>query len=174
MPTPFQVLADSGVPLLLIGGHAVDAHGGSGDTAELACAIAAGNEAKFTHYAGLTGWNTVYRTQFFTKFRLLSTGSPVIKVMFLDDTTFARMLAAGSDRVFEKVTLRVPSLLHIVAMKLQVVKNEPHRETDELPQILALLRANLAHWKAEELIEVCERFGPPEIHERLMQRLAST
>ena len=173
MPTPFQVLADSGVPLLLIGGHAVDAHGGSGDTSELECAIAAASEAKFAHYVGLSGWNMIYRTQFFSKFRLLSTGSPVIKVMFLDDTTFGRMHDGGFDFAFEKIRLRVPALIHVIAMKLQVVKNEPHREIDELPQILALLRANPGRWKPEELTEACDRFGPPEIHERLMQRLAS-
>ncbi len=172
MPTPFQILADSGVPLLIVGGHAVNALGGSGDTAELECAIAATNETKLAHYVGLTGWNMVYRTQFFAKYRLFSTGSPEIKMMFLDDTTFARMLAAGSDRAFEKVTLRVPSLIHLIAMKLQVVKNEPHLEIDELPQIVALLRANSGRWKPEELAAACERFGPPEIGERIGERLA--
>ena len=41
MATPFQVLADSGVPLLIIGGNAENAHGASGETTELECAVAA-------------------------------------------------------------------------------------------------------------------------------------
>ena len=173
MTTPFQVLANSGVPLLIVGSHAMDAHGCSGPVTALECAIAAPSEAKFAHYVGLAGWNMVYRTQFFAKYRLLSTGNPVIKVMFLDATTFDRLRAGGFDFPFDSVTLRVPALLHIIAMKLQVVKNEPQREIDELPEILALLRANPGRWQPEELAEACDRFGPPEIGARLMQRLAS-
>ena len=173
MATPCQVLADSGVPLLIIGSQAVNAHGCPGDTTTLECAISAASEAGFAHYVGLSGWNMVYRTQFFAKFRLLTTGSPEIKVMFLDATTFERLMAGGFDFPFDTVTLRVPALLHIIAMKLQVVKNEPHREIEELPEILALLRANPGRWKPEELAEACDRFGPPEIGARLMQRLAS-
>ena len=173
MATPFQVLADSGVPLLIIGGHAVNAHGGSGDTAEVECAIAAASEAKFAHYVSLAGWNMVYRTQFFAKYRLLSTGSPEMKVMFLDPTTFDRLLAAGFDFPFDGVPLRVPSLIHVIAMKLQGVKNEPHLEIGEFPKILALLRANSDAWKSDDLLEACNRFGPPEIYDRLLERLTS-
>ena len=173
MPTPFQTLAGSGVPLLIIGSHAVNAHGCPCEHRELECALAATNEAHFAEYLGLGGWNMVYRTQFFAKYRLLSTGTPVLKAMFLDPVTFERLATGGFDFTFDNVTLRVPSLLHVVAMKLQSVKNEPHLEIDEMPQILALLRANLASWKPEDLTQVCDRFGPPEIGLRLMPRLAS-
>ena len=173
MATPFQVLADSGVPLLIIGSHAVNAHGCPCEHPELECAVAAASEARFAEYLGLGGWNMVYRTQFFAKYRLLSTGTPVIKAMFLDDITFERLLAGSFDFVFDAATLRVPALQHVVAMKLQELKNEPHREIEELPQILALLRANPGRWKPEELTETCDRFGPPEIGLRLTQRLAS-
>ena len=173
MATPFQVLADSGVPLLIIGGNAENAHGASGDTTELECAIAAASEAKLAHYVGLSGWNMVYRTQFFAKYRLHGTGNPEIKVMFLDPTTFERLLAGGFDFPFDGVPMRVPSLIHVIAMKLQNVKNEPHLEVEELPKIHALLEANSGGWKSDELLEACNRFGPPEIYDRLLERLTS-
>ena len=142
MATPFQILADSGVPLLVTGSHAVKAHGAASGSTELECAITAANEARFAHYVGLAGWNMVYRTQFFAKYRLLSTGNPEIKVLFLDPTTFERLLVASSEFTFDSVKLRVPALIHVIAMKLQAMKNEPQREREELPQILALLHAN--------------------------------
>ena len=173
MAGPFQVLSECGVPLLVIGPHAAVAHHCACETRELECAITTSSESTFGHYLALNGWNTVYRTPFFSKYRQLSTGNPVIKVKFLDATTFQRLVAASVEFTFDDVALRVPSLMHLIAMKLQDLKTEPHREIDELPEILALLRANSGRWDPAELAACSERFGPPGICERLTHRLGN-
>ena len=70
-----------------------------------------------------------------------------------------------------EISLRIPSLLHLVAMKLQVMKNEPDRSADEIPIIVTLLHANKGRWSATDLENACRRFGPPGIYE-LIQTLA--
>ena len=175
MSTPLEILAKCSVPLLLTGAHAHLAHTSPEDVAynECECAIDAGTEAPVTAHFARSEWNIVYRTPFFAKFRLLSTGTPVIKVLFLDATTFGKLCEDSFERVFGGFTMRVPSLIHVVAMKLQTVKNEPDREGDDLPEILSLLRINKGRWKAEELDTVCLRFGPRGIYLRIAQRLAA-
>ncbi|MEO7318321.1 MAG: hypothetical protein ABIZ56_04975 [Chthoniobacteraceae bacterium] len=175
MNTPLQTLATSGVPLLLTGQHALLAHGCPREVAdnECECAISGENEPLLGDHFARNQWNVVYRTPFFAKFRLLSTGTPVIKVLFLDATTFGQLRAASTEHTFDTITMRVPSLIHVIAMKLQCIKHELDRETEEMSEVLTLLRVNLAHWKPADLEAACKRFGPPGIHARIEQQLAS-
>jgi hypothetical protein len=172
---PLQTLEKSGVPLLMTGQHALIAHGFAGKNPgnEVECAISTDDETLIYEYFTRNEWSIVYRTPFFAKFRLLSTGTPVIRVLFLDPTTFGQLRADSSEHTFESIPLRVPSLIHVVAMKLQAIKHEPHREIEDLPEILAILRANMNRWKPEELDAACKRFGPKGIYTRIKQRLAS-
>lgn len=157
----------------MTGAHALVAHGSprSTDGAECECAIDAADEARIGAFLALNGWNAVYRTPFFAKFRLLSTGTPVIKLLFLDATTFGRLRTDGMDFKFDSIVMRVPALIHVVAMRLQGMKNEPEREAGDLPETLALLRANPKGWKPEDLAGACSRFGPRGIHERILEQL---
>ena len=175
MSTPLQTLATSGVPLLLTGQHALLAHGCPREVVdnECECAISAENESLLGDHFARHQWNVVYRTPFFSKFRLLSTGTPIIKVLFLDATTFGQLRAASTEHTFDAITMRVPSLIHVIAMKLQGIQHEPARETEDLPDVLTLLRTNLASWESEDLEATCKRFGPPGLYARLKQQLAS-
>ena len=174
MSAPLETLAKSGVPLLLTGRHALLAHGAPSEVPdnECECAISADSEKLINEHFARNQWSVVYRTPFFAKFRLLSTGTPVIKVLFLDATTFGQLLAASTEHTFDSITMRVPSLIHVIAMKLQGIKHEPQREIEALPEVLMLLRANLSRWQAEELEAACKRFGPAGIYARIQQRLA--
>ena len=156
---------------MLTGHHALSAHGCPGEVIETECAIDSSDRERFAEH--LTGgqWSPVYRTPFFAKFRLLSTGTPVIKVLFLDSTTFALLVQNSVEFALGEISLRIPSLLHLVAMKLQVMKNEPDRSADEVPIIVTLLHANKGRWSATDLENACRRFGPPGIYE-LIQTLA--
>lgn len=175
MSAPLQTLAKSGVPLLLTGRHALVAHGclRAITDNECECAIAAENEKAITDSLAGDQWSAVYRTPFFAKFRLLSSGTPVIRVLFLDPTTFSQLSDASTAHEFDSVPMRVPSLIHVIAMKLQSIKNEPAREPQDQTDILALLRANAGRWHPNELEAICKRFGPKNTYNRLMLRLAT-
>lgn len=175
MSAPLESLAKSGVPHLLTGQHALLAHGCPREIPdnECECAISGINESLLTAHFTRNQWNAVYRTPYFAKFRLLSTGTPVIKVLFLDAATFEQMRAMSTVHTFGSLTMRVPSLIHVIAMKLQRIQHEPHRESEELPDLLTLLRVNLAHWESAELETACKRFGPKDIYARIKQGLAS-
>ena len=175
MSASLLTLAECELQVLITGPHAMVAHGVGNEVEgeDCECAIAAENEEAVTGHFARSDWNVVYRTPFFAKFRLLSTGTPVIKVLFLDATTFGQLRAASTEHTFGSLAMRVPSLIHVIAMRLQGIKNEPPREAEDLPDVLTLLRANLAHWKSDELEATCKRFGPPGIYARVNERLAS-
>lgn len=174
MSTPLQTLARSSVPLLLTGPHALQAHGCSIDLSEseCECAIAAESEPLMNEHFARNQWNVVYRTPFFAKFRLLSTGTPVIKVLFLDPTTFGQLQGASTEHDFGAGTMSVPSLIHVIAMKLQSIAHDINNDVEDLSEILALLRVNRGQWNDEELDAICKRFGPKGVYGRLAQNLA--
>jgi hypothetical protein len=169
--TPFEILAQSGVPLLMIGGHALIAHGCPRDPVDFDSVIAAANEVRLRDHLARQQWGEVYRTRFFGKYRPLNQNSPALEVMFVDDTTFEKLLADSFEHDFGPAKLRVPSLMHVVAMKLQVIKHERNRETADLPEIARLLRVNTDRWQRDILEQTCKRFGPRGIYVRLIEAL---
>ena len=166
-------LAECELHVLITGPHALVAHGVGHEVEgeDCECAIAAENEEAVTGHFARSDWNVVYRTPFFAKFRLLSTGTPVIKVLFFDPTTFGQLYEGSIEHMFGPFTLRVPSLMHVIAMKLQSMKNEREREAEDLAAIVALLRANPGRWNPQEVDAACRRFGPPGIYARLAHQL---
>ena len=95
---------------------------------------------------------------------------PPVDVMLVDEMTFAKLLARSVAYEFGEVTLRVPALLHLIALKLHAMKNAPERAHKDFADIIELLECNQRAVSARELEEVCERFGPPGIFEKLERR----
>ena len=159
--------------VLITGLHALVAHGVAVEVSddECECAIATDDETAVTEHFIRSEWNVVYRTPFFAKFRLLSTGTPVTKILFFDPTTFGQLYAGSIEFTFGPFTLRVPSLMHVISMRLQSMKNEREREAVELPDVVALLRANPGRWNPQEVEAACRRFGPTGIYARLSERI---
>ncbi|MDQ3621629.1 MAG: nucleotidyltransferase family protein [Verrucomicrobiota bacterium] len=172
MKTPFQLMAESGVPLLLIGGHALHAHGYSRLTLDFDCLILAGDEARMKGYLENAGWEEVFRTRSFGKYRSLGADASVIDVMFVEAETFTRLSAESFQFTFGEVTLRVPALMHLVAMKLHAIKNDPQRESRDAGDIVELLRRNKDRWTPGQFEETCRRFGLAEVCSRIRPLLS--
>ncbi len=68
------------------------------------------------------------------------------------------------------LTLRVPSLPHLIALKLHAARQES-REGRDVPDIVALLEANPGVVPPAVLCELCARYGTPGIAEQLARWL---
>jgi len=87
--------------------------------------------------------------------------------MTVDRGTFDKMFAQSSDREVQSLTVRVPCLLHLIALKLHAARNNPKRELKDLGDVVELLRANPGAVSAKELSDVCERYGPTGVRDKL-------
>src|SRR3954453_18574963 len=91
MKTPFDLLAESGVRALIIGGHALQAHGYARLTIDFDAAIGAADEGRLLRFLEGAGWHEVFRTPAFGKYLPRGAETPVLDVMFVDAGTFGKL-----------------------------------------------------------------------------------
>ena len=167
MQAVFDLLARCQRPLLIIGGHALDAHGVSRQTADVDCLIASGDRAVLDELLRGGGFSLTGGTENFARYAHKSPLLPEVDVLFVDAATFAKLHPAAIPFRNNKQGLRVPALAHLVALKLHAIRNNPLREARDLGDIAELLRVNPGSVSSAELAALCDQFGPPGIEARL-------
>ena len=64
----------------------------------------------------------------------------------------------------------VPSLHHLIALKLHAIKNNPKiRLTRDLPDIVNLIRINELNVKNEKFKELCLKYGTEDIYHKILE-----
>ena len=87
-------------------------------------------------------------------------------MLFVDASTFEKLFAASIPLPGDEKLL-VPSLPHLIALKLHAIRSNPPRESRDLNDIVELMRANPGAITAHELAALCAQFSTPEIAARL-------
>jgi len=62
----------------------------------------------------------------------------------------------------------VPGLLHLIALKLHAMKNNPAREARDLSDVTELIRQNSGNIVAEEIEAICNRYATTGITAKVM------
>jgi hypothetical protein len=167
MESPFHTLADCGVPLLIIGGHALSAHGYSRLTLDYDCLICIEDGSKLREHMERSGYREVFRNKTFAKFQPRGRETPVVDALFVDRSTFEKLSAGKKAGTFAGVPLFVPAVLHLIALKLHAVKCNPLRELQDLADIAQMLAHNPGSVSTSELREICGRYGPEGVYSRI-------
>ena len=171
MQAAFELLASYPQPFLIVGGHALAAHGVVRQTIDIDCLIALEDQGAFE--AKLTAGDYVLkaRTENFARYAGRAPNLPEIDVLFVDASTFRKLEESSIPLRRGKRQFRVPGLAQLIALKLHAIRNEPRREARDLPDISELLRLNPGRISAAELNELCDKFGPTGIGSKLQRFL---
>ena len=94
----------------------------------------------------------------------------MVDVMCVNSSTFAKMESAAQMFNVMGQDLPVPSLGHLIALKLHAAKNELRTQKD-LSDINELLRVNPGKLSAADLKKLCDQFGTPTIEQQLISWL---
>ena len=95
-----------------------------------------------------------------------------IDLMLVDEATFAGLLAEARDADFGTVQAKVPSLTHLIALKLHVLKDAaPARAVTDLADIVRLVDVNGLDVRADDFRRLCEKYGSMALYERIVQTL---
>lgn len=152
--------------LILIGGWALQAHHYARNTVDVDCMTALENDVPLGEELTRAGFECFEEKTAFRRFRHRLDPLMVLDVMRVNAETFAKMWGASQPHELDGVPLRVPSLPHLIALKLHASRNE-HRMEKDLGDIRALLAANPGKVSREQFDELCDKFGTPELAERL-------
>ena len=159
---------------LVIGGLAINQYGYSRDTADLDIFICQDDRA---------GW-----LEFFSEFRytIFQDGGNFIQLsppeqnawpvdlMLVQEKTFRPMFAASRETDLYGIRMRIPSLEHLIALKLHALKNtQMHRFLKDFLDVENLIRINGLDVKSENVRQLFLKYGTVELYEKVSRSLAS-
>lgn len=153
---------------LIIGGHAVNFHGVSRETADLDLLICREDRLSWVEALRELGYGTFTERPNFMQFTAPeNTGWPV-DLMFVNRETLYRMFDAGLDvRMFDCL-VRIPCLEHLLALKLHALKySHVGRYAKDLLDVESLVRKNKLDLRSEKVREIFLKHGTVNIYEQI-------
>jgi len=93
-----------------------------------------------------------------------------LDILFVDPETFKGILSESQVMDLNGIKMRVPSLGHLMALKMYALKNNPaHRENPDLIDLVNLIRVNGVDVTAGSFRKLCLQYGTQEIYEKLLR-----
>ena len=162
--------AESDRNFLVIGGYAVNAHGYPRQTVDLDILVMKGERDFWKQLLLKNGYTVYSEHDNFSQFTPLAKEQLPVDFMFVNEQTFSKMYPEAVEGVLGGVKVKHPSLLHLIALKLHVIKQAlPHRELKDLYDVIQLVQINQVDTQAESFKELCEKFGNSKIYEILVR-----
>ena len=164
-----EISAKDGLAYLIIGGHAVSAYGYARVTGDLDILVTRSDRDRWLASLEKRGFKLLHDGGVF-----LQTTPPEgcrwpLDLMLVNERSFSEFLAAS--RMIEQAgnKLRVPSLNHLIALKLHALKQGlQHRGFKDFMDILSLAQANALDVHSDNFRALCEKYGSKKIYERLV------
>jgi len=160
----------AGVKALLVGGFAVNHYGYTRNTLDLDLMIAEGDEERVRRIMTEEGFTNRSETSN-AIFYQHPDGGLRLDVLTVDETTMAALLANAQPAGLAGVTLAVPALRDVLAMKLfAVTQGHPARADRDLPDIAYLTVLNDLNLE-RDIKPLCDRFATAEIYKEIVRRV---
>lgn len=153
---------------VVIGGLAVNLHGYSRDTADLDLLISRDERSS---------WLTVFGELFYGIFRdedaFLQLSPPLkgawpVDLMLVSEATFAPMHKAGIEVEMYGERVLIPTLEHLLALKLHALRHGPaERHDKDYLDVKNLVRINRIDLGSERIRQLFEKHGTMELYEQI-------
>ena len=154
--------ARQNLPLLVIGGHAVNAYGYVRTTLDADFLVCADDFPAWRRVFEDFGYRWQGQTDAFAKLSPPETEPPSLPVdmMLVNRETFQKLQEGRRELEFGPTRLAVPQPLHLIALKLHAMKNDERRRLGkDLPDILQMIQLCGIDPKSEVFTEVVERYA---------------
>jgi len=175
-PTIFHLISiefkKAKIPLVLIGGFAVNYYGVTRQTADIDFLTTKENSAEALELLKRAGYKQGVVQKVFARLEDSKTYLIDIDFMFVDKETLTRIIEDGKKIRIAGRSFIVPSLNHLIALKLHSVKFNPEiREFKDLPDIINLLRVNKVNVRTERFRKLCLKYGTKELYHKIVENV---
>lgn len=177
-PTLFHFLSaefdKAKIPFLLVGGFAVNYYKATRATQDLDVLICDEDFKKALLILEKGGYRKNLEASLFARFDSDDPAFSDLDLIFVDRATLNGMLQEAKQGVTEGQKFKFPSLEHLIALKLHSIKNNPeNREHRDLGDIIELIKRNRVDFHSGKFKELCLKYGPDKIHDKIAGALAS-
>jgi len=172
----FHLISDftheQGVPCVLIGGFAVNHYRVSRQTADVDFLITKEDFDKIVGSFEKAGYKKSLLQENFAQLESSRLSLLDVDFMFVDHATLEKIMKDGERLKIVGQDFIVPSLYHLIALKLHSIKYNPKiRLTKDFPDIINLIRINKVNVKDKKFMEICSKYSSTEIYEKIMEAL---
>ncbi len=171
-PSVFHLAADAfreaGASAILVEGYAVNYYGYARQTADVDFLIDEEYLPTIKTVLEKKGCREITAQKMFSRFRQGEGDLMDLDLLLSDAKTMAKMLSAGKKTEIYGQAFTVPDLLHLLAMKVHAVKNDPgFAERTDMQDIIHLIRINDIDARNKDFKETCLKFGDEAIYNRI-------
>jgi hypothetical protein len=169
-----QKAGEAGLPLLLIGGYAVMAHGFVRATDDLDLLVQSSRRDQWRRLLEGLGLSVYRDLPAFMQFNPAPGARLPVDLMFVADEVFERMRAAADQASVEDLSLGIVSLLHLIALKCHAIKHgRPLRRLKDTEDLIQLALINHLDLNEPELRATILKHGNQELYDKLQHACAS-
>lgn len=169
-----EVSAKGHIPVLLIGGYALQAYGVIRQTLDVDVLVSEAHAAEMDAALHRAGYTQLVRSEIFARYRHPSMVLADVDILFVDSETAKKMVQHSMQCTLAETTCLVPALSHLLALKLHAMRSNLQREARDFADIVELVRANSGSISKDELHNLCATYGPEGIWEKLEAALWKT
>jgi len=176
-PTAFHLISTefpkARIPILVIGGFAVNAYQVTRTTADLDLLMTEEYFEKAKSIFEREGYQLTVQERLFARWRSEKEPSSLaVDAVFVDPTTFASILKDSREQDLKGIHYRVPSLNHLLALKIHALKNNPNRRGFvDLHDVLSLTQTHGIDPRSSSFKELCLKYGTAEIYDKILQNM---
>lgn len=168
-----QLSEQLGLPVLMIGGHAVNFYGYNRTTLDVDFLIAVDHLPAWRVGFESIGYKWIGQTENFVRLEPGDAGSFPVDVMIVASETFRKLLAARVECLIGTAKLYVPKPLHLIALKLHAMKNPGRlRQGKDLLDIVNLISLCNIDIEAQEFQDILDRYANEEIRNLVLRSIA--
>jgi hypothetical protein len=170
----FQTIRDEAekrkLPFLVIGGLAVNFYGTSRETADLDLLILRDVRADWLELFMAQGYSIFHDAGTFVQLSPASKGGMPVDLMLVREPTFTPMYAGGREVEMFGASLKIPSLDHLIALKLHALRHGHRgRNLKDFLDIENLVHVNKIDMRSDKARALFLKYGTADIYEKISQ-----
>lgn len=159
------------IVVLLIGGYAMEIYGVIRQTLDIDFLISDEYFDKIKKRMSEKGYRLIAETENFMRFYNFEASLSDIDFLVVNETTFENLFKKSKSGKVGTAQCNVPSVEHLIALKLHAIKNNPDREARDIADIVELTRKNSSEITSDTLKLYCDEYGPENIFEKIRKYL---
>jgi hypothetical protein len=158
---------------LVIGGLAINHYGYSRETSDLDFLISQNDRAAWMQVLTDFGYDIFHDGGNFIQYKAPKDNAWPVDLMLVPEKTFVVIFEKKIDAEFYGIRTKVPSVEHLIALKLHALKNtRAHRFLKDFLDVENLIRINQLDFKSQTIRELFEKYGTPDLYEKISRALA--
>lgn len=164
-----ELAAGLSIEFIVCGGHAVNAYQVIRKTGDIDLLVRESEAARWKEQLARLGYSVFHEDRAFVQLQPASPAAWPLDLLIVDDRTFETMKGAARPFSFAGATCLIPSVEHLIAMKLHALKftGEPRMRKDAV-DIIDLAEGNGIDLQGEEFRALCRRFADEQVYRRIL------